>query len=80
MNSPPVHAAEHDELLRLLAKATERSTTVHGVILITIGTDGRPCLGSDLGDPKVIHQVLRQIGGAEDKIANVAEVDIPHSN
>lgn len=51
MTNAPAHAAEHDQLMQLLAKVTDRSQLIGAVILITIGCDGRPCVGSDLGFP-----------------------------
>lgn len=80
MSSAPAHAAEHDQLMQLLAKVTDRSELIGAVILITIGCDGRPCVGSDLDSPATIHKVLREIAAAEDQIADVSEVKMPRDN
>lgn len=80
MSNVPIHAAEHDQLMQLLAKVTDRSQLIGAVILITIGHDGRPCVGSDLDSPETIHKVLREIAEAEDQIADVSEVGTPRDN
>lgn len=80
MSNAPAHAAEHDALMQLLAKVTDRSQLIGAVILVTIGHDGRPCVGSDLDSPATIHKVLREIGEAEGLVADVSEVKVPRDN
>lgn len=80
MSNAPAHAAEHDQLMQLLAKATRNSELIAAIVLITIGVDGRPCVGSDMDSPAMIHKALREIGEAEDQIADVSQVRVPKDN
>ncbi len=80
MTNAPAHAAEHEQLLQLLAKATRTSTLIGGIVLITVGVDGRPCVGGDLDTPEQILSVIRQLAAAENLIDTVAEVNIPEDN
>lgn len=76
MTAPP-HAKEHHELLQLLAKATEKSDLVGHVILITLGFDGRPCVGSSIPNPGAVLEILTQLGAASDALETVTEIDMP---
>lgn len=80
MSNAPAHAAEHNQLMQLIAKVTDRSELIGAAILITIGHDGRPCVGSDLDSPATIHKVLREIAAAEDQVVNVSEIKILKDN
>lgn len=76
MTAPP-HAKEHHELLQLLAKATENSKLVDHVVLITIGFDSRPCVGSSIPNPGTVLEILTQLGAATDALETVTEIDMP---
>lgn len=80
MSNAPAHVAEHDQLMQLVAKVLSQSELIGAMILVTIGTDGRPCVGSDLDSPATIHRVLREIAAAEDQIADISEVKVPKDN
>lgn len=80
MTNAPAHATEHDQLMQLLAKVTCNSELIAAVVLITIGHDGRPCVGSDMDSPAMIHKALREIGAAEDQVADVSQVKVPRDN
>ncbi len=75
----PVHSPEHEQLLQLLAKATEHSRLVDDIILITIGFDGRPCIGGTIASPEQMLAVLRALGGAGEHLEDTREIDIPEN-
>lgn len=76
----PIHAEEHTQLMQLVAKVTDKSRLIQAVIIITVGADGRPMVGSDLGDPGLVFGVLQQVMMAHDQIATVTNVDVPKDN
>lgn len=76
MTRPP-HADEHDALMVMLAKQVEVSKLIRGAILITVGVDGRPCVGANLDNPAIVMRLLRGLGEAEQHIEGVAQVDVP---
>lgn len=76
----PAHATEHNELLQLLGKATDKSQLIGAVVLITVGIDGRPMVGSNLGHEDEVYYLLRRLVAAEDQIAAVDKVDVPRDN
>ena len=76
----PAHAKEHDALMVMLAKQVETSKLIEGAILITVGYDGRPCVGGNMASPAHIMELLRVLGGAEGLVSNVAQVDVPGTN
>lgn len=80
MNNVPAHAKEHDDLITLVAKITDSSKLIAGCIVVTIGVDGRPVVGGNLGTTAQIMNVLRQLAAAEDQIADVYKIDTPRNN
>lgn len=76
----PRHSAEHTELMQLLARATEKSETIAYSVLVTVGVDGRPMVGTDLDSPEAVVEVLAQVVGAYSEIEQVTSVDIPKAN
>lgn len=78
MTVPPAHAEEHHTLMQLVAQVVEQSKLINGMILVTIGVDGRPCVGANIEDPAVISALLRQLGEAS--IAGVRSIGRPTSN
>lgn len=76
----PAHAKEHDALMVMLAKQIETSKLIEGAVLVTIGYDGRPCVGANIGNPAHVLQLLRSLGEAEDLVENVTKVDVPETN
>lgn len=76
MTAPP-HTKEHHELLQLLAKAIENSKLVDHVILITIGFDSRPCVGSSIPNPGAVLEILSHLGAATNALENITEIDMP---
>lgn len=80
MSNAPAHSAEHDQLMQLVAKITDKSKLIEGTILITIGVDGRPCIGGNFVSPAIAMEILRQLAAAENQIANVSRVDLPKDN
>jgi hypothetical protein len=78
--SVPAHAKEHNDLMVLLAKQIETSKFIEGAILITIGKDGRPCVGSNITSVPYVMELMRALGGAEDQIDSVVKVSIPGTN
>lgn len=79
MTAPP-HAKEHDELMVFLAKLVEKSDLIDGAILITVGKDGRPCIGGNIESPAHMLEILRQLVEAEDLIEAVKDVPVPRDN
>lgn len=79
-NSPPAHAEEHHDLMQLVAKVIKHSALIEGMVLITIGVDGRPCVGANIEDPAVISAILRELGNAEHTIEGVRRIGRPVSN
>lgn len=75
----PAHADEHDALMVMLAKQVETSRLIAGAILITVGVDGRPCVGANMDDPAAIMRILRELGAAEQHVEHVTEVDVPNT-
>lgn len=80
MSNAPAHAAEHDQLMQLVAKVTEKSELIEGIVLITVGKDGRPCLGGNFSTPAIAMTILRQLAAAEDQVADVSIVKLPRDN
>lgn len=80
MSNAPTHVAEHEALMQLVAKVTGRSELIAAVVLITIGHDGRPCVGSNIDSPAMMHKALREIGEAEDQIVSMFQVRVPRDN
>lgn len=80
MSNAPAHAAEHDQLMQLVAKVTDKSKLIEGIILITVGKDGRPCIGGNFVSPTVAMGILRQLAAAENQIADVSQIDMPKDN
>lgn len=80
MSNAPIHADEHEQLMQLIAKVTDKSEKIMAIILITVGTDGRPMIGSDLGDPGPVFAVLAQVTAAHGHIDNIVKVAVPKDN
>lgn len=78
--SAPAHAKEHDNLTVLLAKSIEFSKLIDGVILITIGKDGRPCVGGNVDNPATMLRILRELAAAESLVEDVSKVLVPRNN
>lgn len=76
----PIHAEEHTQLMQLIAKVTDKSEKIMAVIVITVGADGRPMVGSDLGGPGFVFGVLQQVMAAHDQIATITNIDVPKDN
>lgn len=79
MTAPP-HAKEHHELLQLVGKLVQDSKLIDGMILITVGYDGRPCVGGNVESPEHIMELLRALGEAGSAVAGSSRVDIPKDN
>lgn len=77
---PPVHAPEHEDMLRTCAKMVEASGTVEGLILITVGYDGRPCVGGNLGSAEDILVVLQQLVDYADLANPGRTIPLPRNN
>ncbi len=78
--SKPTHYRQHDELMQLVVKAAKSSDLISAVIVVTVGRDGRPAVGSNIESPALISDILRQLGEAEDSIEGVVEVAVPKDN
>lgn len=78
-NNVPNHAKEHHELLQLVGKLVDRSELISGCILITIGTDGRPCIGGNM-TASSMHEIMTALGAAEEYAKPPVEVPIPRDN
>lgn len=77
----PAHADEHESLIQLLAKSTSVDhSKVAGFVLITVGEDGRPMVGSDLDSPEIAFGVMYQLLVNAGLVENVHEVEIPEGN
>lgn len=76
----PAHAAEHNDLMQLVAKVTDQSELIACVILVTVGADGRPMIGSDLETPEAVLNVLAQVMDAHQYKAVVSKIDVLKGN
>lgn len=79
MTAPP-HAAEHHELLQIIGKLVNKSILIEGAVLITIGVDGRPCVGGNVGDTAQIIEIMRQLVEAGDQAGEATQVKVPRDN
>lgn len=80
-DNAPSHRQEHDELMQLIAKVAGSSQLIDAMVLITIGRDGRPCLGSDVEDPRVVLSILQQLVDAgTTNLVHVRKIEVPKDN
>ncbi len=77
--SVPPHTPEHHELLQLVGKLVDKSKLIDCCILITIGVDGRPCIGGNMSAPDM-HRLMTELGAAEDLAKAPVEIPIPKDN
>ena len=80
MSNAPAHVAGHEDLLRIVMKVTDNSHLIACTIVITIGTDGRPCVGGNIDHPEQLLDILRQLADAENMIGDASKVDMPKDN
>lgn len=72
----PEHSFEHDALMQLLMQACLNTKSVDEIILVTIDSEGRPCVSSTFGDPLITSAVFRQLGAAEGEITGVTHHEL----
>lgn len=78
-DNAPVHYKEHEELVQLIAKITGQSGPVQDFVIVTIGTDNRPMIGSSLPQ-EVTMAVLAHLTMSQGDIASVTKVAVPKDN
>lgn len=76
MSQPP-HFDEHNELMQALSLIADGQTLTRHYIIITIGLDGRPLVGTTIEDVGALHRTLAQLSAFEEHVEEVTELEEP---
>lgn len=79
--SRPTHADEHQSLMTLVMKSINvPGSLIDGVLLVTIGKDGRPNITTNVENPAYAFALMQALIDAAPHVENVHRHELPEDN